>query len=325
MTHQVSDRCCCVGRGFLLGLAASVAIIVGCGSPRTGPTRPDLSNRKLRATTTTSIVADLVRVVGGAHVDVEELMRPGVDPHLYKPSAGDVARLRHADVIFYNGLHLEGKMTDVFEEMRRRVRTVAVGDAIPQAELRAAEGYEGAHDPHIWFDVSLWAKTVPLIADTLADLDPVHAADFRDNAERYQSELLALHDEVKAKVAKVPTDRRVLITGHDAFYYFGRAYGFEVRGLQGVSTASEPGTRDRTELAKFLAERRIPAIFGETSVPDKGVRSVQETAERDFGWKVRFVGEKLFSDSLGDRNSPAGTYTGMVRHNIETIVRELSQ
>jgi manganese/zinc/iron transport system substrate-binding protein len=305
------------GLGFTL-----LAVAVGCTSSN-NPGRSDLSNRKIRAVTTTGMITDIVRIVGGDRVDVTGLMGAGVDPHLYKASEGDVTRMAGADVIFYNGLHLEGQMSDVFERMQNRVRTVAVTSRLdPQRDVRPAPpGYEGTHDPHAWFDVTLWMKAVELVRDTLAELDPSHADMYAANSRPYLQELAQLHEYVKSQAGRVPEKQRVLITAHDAFYYFGRAYGFQVRGLQGVSTASEAGTADVQELARFIVERRVPAIFVESSVPRRNIEAVQE-AVRARGFNVKTGGE-LFSDALGDPGTPEGTYAGMVRHNIDTIVKAL--
>ncbi len=299
-----------------------LTLTVGCGVSG-GPGRLDLTNRKIRVVTTIGMITDIVEQVGGDRVEVTGLMGPGVDPHLYKASEGDVGRMAAADVIFYNGLHLEGQMGDVFERMGRRVRTVAVSARLdPTREVRPAPpGYEGSHDPHIWFDVTLWMKAVEYVRDTLAEMDPTHAGVYAGNAQKYLAQLAQLHDYVKAQAARVPEKQRVLITAHDAFFYFGRAYGFEVRGLQGVSTAAEAGTADVRELARFIVQRRLPALFVESSVPQRNIQAVQE-AVRAEGFTVRTGGE-LFSDALGNRGTPEGTYIGMVRHNIDTIVQAL--
>jgi manganese/zinc/iron transport system substrate-binding protein len=291
-----------------------VLIAVAAGCTQTGS---DL------VVTTTGMITDLVQNVGGGRVEVDGLMGPGVDPHLYKASAGDERRMRQADLIIYNGLHLEGKMGDVFEQMRGRVKTAAVTDGLdPQRDLRTAPpGFEGTHDPHVWFDVTLWMKAAAKVRDTLAEMDPDHADVYQANAEKYLAELADLHAYVKAQAERVPPEKRVLITAHDAFYYFGRAYGFEVRGLQGVSTAAEPGAADVKELADFIAERRIPAIFVEDSVPEQTIKSVRD-AVRARGFQVE-IGGKLYSDSMGSPGTPDGTYVGMVRHNIDTIVGAL--
>jgi manganese/zinc/iron transport system substrate-binding protein len=302
----------------ILPLAAVLPIaFAGCSSP-SNSTSP-------LVVATTGMIADAARIVGGRHVTVHCLMGPGVDPHQYKASAGDLQRMQSAKLVLYNGLHLEGKMADIFEEMGKRTKTVAVTHLMdPHRDLRpAAAGYEGTHDPHVWFDVSLWMKAVEAVRDALGEMDPAHAADFKANADAYLKELASLHEEVKRKAATVLADRRVLVTAHDAFYYFGRAYGFEVRGLQGISTASEPSTRDVQDLARLIGTRKIPAIFGETSVPDRNIQAVVDAVRTGYGFDVRFVGEKLFSDALGNPDTPAGTYAGMVRHNIDTIVGAL--
>ena len=286
--------------------------------------RPELSNRKARVVVTTTMIADMVKNVGGPHVEVTPLMNAGVDPHQYKPSAGDARKMQDADLVVYNGLHLEGKMSDVFEEISSRMRVVAVASALDESELRVGtEGFDGTHDPHIWFDVSLWAKTINTVRDALIDLDPAHTADYKANAERYHKDLMNLHEEVKAKLKEIPKDHRVLITAHDAFYYFGRAYDFEVRGLQGISTDSEPSTRDVRELAEFIAKRRVPTIFGETSVPDRNIEAVRQAVKKSSNFDVKFLGGTLFSDSLDDAGKPGGTYIGMVRHNVNTIAGAL--
>jgi manganese/zinc/iron transport system substrate-binding protein len=271
------------------------------------------------------MIADLVRQLGGSHVEVTQMMQAGVDPHSYRASAGDVQKMQQADIVFHNGLHLEGKMSDVFEQMAQRVRTVAVTrDLSPATDLRKAEeGYEGTHDPHVWFSVRLWSKVAETVCNALCDLDPAHAAEFRQNTSAYQKQLTALDEEVRVKAQLVPESRRKLVTAHDAFYYFGQAYGFEVRGLQGVSTNDEPNTRRVQELARYIAENKIPAIFGESSVPDRSIEAVQQASKK--GWKhdVRLLGGELFSDSLDDADKPAGTYIGMIRHNVDTIVNAL--
>lgn len=301
-----------------LGAWLGVFLLHGCGSEADVP----IHERPVRVVTTTGMITDLVENLGGERVQVVGLMGPGVDPHLYKASEGDVLRLATADVIFYNGLHLEGRMTRVFERMQRRVRTAAVADGIPTDELLDWDEGEGSHDPHVWFDVRLWMHAAITVRDTLLDLDPKHADVYRTNAERYLEQLAELHRYVKRRAEEVPESQRVLITAHDAFHYFGRAYGFEVRGLQGISTAAEAGTADVQELANLIARRRIAALFVESSVPVRNIEAVQE-AVRARGFRVG-VGGELFSDAMGDPGTPEGTYLGMVRHNIDTIVSALT-
>jgi manganese/zinc/iron transport system substrate-binding protein len=270
---------------------------------------------------TTGMVGDVVRRVGGERVRVSALMGPGVDPHMYRASEGDVRRIFRAELIFYNGLHLEARMGEVIAHMDGRVRTRAVAEAIPRERLLRPPEFEGAYDPHVWFDVSLWMETVEVVRDALVAHDPEHTEAYRARAAEYLLELRELHAYVLAQAARVPSERRVLITAHDAFNYFGRAYGFEVRGLQGISTATEAGTADVQGLAAFIASRRIPAIFIESSVPPRAVEAVQ-AAVRSRGFHVEIGGE-LYSDALGRAGSGTGTYAGMVRHNIDTIVGAL--
>jgi manganese/zinc/iron transport system substrate-binding protein len=248
-------------------------------------------------------------------------MGPGVDPHLYKASEGDVQRLAEADVVFYNGLHLEAKLTDVFVKMGRHVRAVPVTRDIPRERLIYPPGEDETPDPHVWFDVQLWKLAVHTIRDVLCEADPGTSAVFIQNASRYLSELDALDAWVRSEIECIPKEQKLLITAHDAFNYFGKAYGIEVRGLQGISTTAEAGTADVEKLARLIAERRIRAIFVETSVPVRTIQAIQQTV-RALGWNVEIGGE-LFSDALGSPGTLAESYVGMVRYNVETIVRAL--
>jgi manganese/zinc/iron transport system substrate-binding protein len=304
-------------------VTALLAVVVagGCG-PVAETVLPDLSDKELiKAVATVGMVADTVANVGGERVDVKALMGPGVDPHVYKASEGDVRRLEAADIIFYAGLHLEAKMADVLERIGDRRRTQAVTDAVPRSALLQPAEFEGNYDPHLWFDVALWRSVVEQVRDTLGEADPAHAAEYRRNAGDYDAALRELHAYVGQQTSRVDQQRRVLITAHDAFNYFGRAYGFEVRGLQGISTVAEAGTRDVQKLAEFIAEREIPAVFVESSVSPRTIRAVQE-AVRARGFDVR-IGGSLFSDAMGTKSTPEGTYIGMVRHNVDTIVSAL--
>lgn len=303
---------------FALTLGFVAAGLAGCSS--------DKGQKKetgaMDVVATTGMIADTARVVGGDHVKVTGLMGPGVDPHLYKASAGDVATLSRADIILYNGLHLEGKMSEVFEQMKKRgIRTVAVTDGIDRGVLISPPEFGGNYDPHVWFDVSLWMSAVGGVRDGLVEADPENAAAYRANAEAYLAELKELDEYVRMKAEQVPESKRVLITAHDAFNYFGRAYGFQVKGLQGISTESEAGTADVQALAAFIVERKIPAIFVETSIPPKYIEAVKAAAE-SRGFNVK-VGGSLYSDALGNPGSSAGTYAGMVRSNIDTITSAL--
>lgn len=273
----------------------------------------------MQVVATTGMVADLVRNVGGERVAVTQLMGAGVDPHLYKASPGDVSLLSRAHIIFYSGLHLEGKMADVFVRMARMKPTHAVTESIDDAAV--LETTDGAYDPHLWFDVSLWSQGVDVVRDALSAFDPAHAEEYERNAADYRQQLAELHDYAQTQLATVPKPQRVLVTAHDAFRYFGRAYGMEVRGIQGISTESEAGVKEINELVDFLAERKIKAVFVETSVSDRNVQALIEGA-RARGHQVTIGGE-LFSDAMGAEGTPEGTYAGMVRHNVDTMVNAL--
>lgn len=277
----------------------------------------------IRVTTTTGMIADLARNIGGERVEVTSLMGPGVDPHLYKPSAGDIRKLEDADVILYNGLELEGRMTDLLVKIARAGKpTIPVAEEIPEEELREPPRFQGKYDPHIWFDVTLWQHAAQRVMSALAEVDPESAALFQQNLDAYLAELDALNQYVHDALARIPEEQRVLITAHDAFGYFGDEYGIEVLGLQGMSTATEATAADIQAMAEMIAERQVPAIFVESSVPPATVEAVQ-AAVRDRGFDV-VIGGSLFSDAMGAAGTPEGTYLGMVRHNVDTIVGALA-
>ena len=307
-------------KGRLFWLIAVLLLVSGCQQVVAGDTG-DLGSRQIRVVSTVGMITDIVQIVGGDRVQVKGLMGPGIDPHGYKASEGNVIDLAGADVVFYNGLHLEAKMAEVFEKMGDRIKTVQVTRSIPEERLLSPPEFEGQHDPHVWFDVTLWMEAVKQVEKSLSEMDPEHAAGYRARAQAYQQELATLHAYALEQTARVPPEQRVLITAHDAFNYFGRAYSFEVRGLQGISTATEAGAGDVKALADFIVERRIPAIFVESSVPLRNVEALQ-AAVQARGFEVRIGGE-LFSDAMGDEGSVEGTYSGMVRHNLDTIVGAL--
>lgn len=274
----------------------------------------------IRVTATVGMVADAVANVGGDRVRVTTLMGPGIDPHLYKPSANDIDALGDTDIIFYGGLHLEGRMGELFEKIPRLgIPAIPVAEGIPEDRLLVLDG---APDPHVWFSVPLWQIAVDVVRDALVELVPDGAEEFEANTAAYQEELHVLDAYVRERTATVPEARRVLITAHDAFGYFGEEYGFEVRGIQGISTSTEAGAGDIRELADFITEREIPAIFVETSVPPATIEALQE-AVQSRGWDVAIGGE-LYSDAMGEEGTPEGTYVGMVEHNIDTIVAGLT-
>ncbi len=303
---------------FVLLLLLALLSLAACG---TSPASAQDDAGKIRVVTTIGQIADAAQIVGGEHVEVTGLMGPGIDPHLYVATESDVDLLRRADIIFYNGLFLEAQMTDVMEQLGRSKTVTAVAENVDPALLLPWASYDDQYDPHIWFDVQLWMKAVEAVRDTYTEFDPDHAADYEANAAAYLAELEELDAYVREQANRVPEAQRVLITAHDAFHYFGRAYNFEVRGLQGISTATEAGTADVRELTDFIVERQIPAIFIESSVPVRNVEALQAAAQAR-GFTVS-IGGQLFSDAMGDAGTPEGTYIGMVRHNIDTIVGAL--
>ncbi len=301
----------------LFNTAASVAVssflLGGCSNSASSPGYPT------KVVCTTGMVADLVKRVGGPHVKVGQLMGAGVDPHTYKAAPADMSQLDQAEIIFYSGLHLEGKMGDVFVRLARKKPTHPVSERIPESLVMDVG--EGHFDPHIWFDVSLWSEAVQVVADALAEFDPTRAADYRKNAEAYRAELAQLHDECKRELAMIPKERRVLVTAHDAFRYFGRAYDIEVKAIQGISTETEAAVKEINELVDLIVERKIKAVFVESSVSPRNVQALVEGC-KNRGHDV-VVGGELFSDAMGKDGTPEGTYPGMVRHNVKTIVNAL--
>jgi manganese/zinc/iron transport system substrate-binding protein len=279
----------------------------------------EIQGRPIRVVTTIGMIADLAKNIGGEMVEVTSLMGTGVDPHLYKASAGDVTLVSQADLILYNGLHLEAGMSGVLERLsdQKPNQVLAVTKNIDRLKLTAPPEFAGAYDPHVWFDVTLWTNVAETIRSALVKLMPSAEAHFQTRAKKYILQLEDLHIYVKEKATQIEASKRVLVTAHDAFGYFGQAYGFEVRGLQGISTATEAGTADVRNLAQFIADRKIPAIFVESSVPRQSIEAVQAAVQaRKF--EVQIGGE-LFSDAMGNPDTKEGTYIGMVQHNIDTI------
>ena len=291
--------------------------LVGC--ERAQPKRAAPVAAALHIVVTTNILGDTVRQIVPGAFAVEALMGPGIDPHLYRASAGDVRRLQQADAIIYNGLHLEGKMTDVLDGLRQQQRRVhAAAEALPEGRLHAVQG---GHDPHVWMDVSRWRMVSSALARKLAVWFPVQASAITQRATAWDARLAALDGEVRRILAPVPERRRVLITAHDAFEYFGEAYDFEVMGLMGISTLAEAGTNDVRRLADVIVERGIPAVFVESTISDRYLRALQENVTAR-GRTVR-IGGTLYADALGPPGEPAGTYIGMIRHNARTIAQAL--
>jgi manganese/zinc/iron transport system substrate-binding protein len=281
-------------------------------------------DQRIRVVCTTGQVGDMLTHIGGEHVEVRTLMGPGVDPHLYKATPGDIRLLKRATVIFYSGLHLEGRLADVLEKFSQRKPTFAVSDEIREHSpdrLRRAPEFAASYDPHLWFDVGLWADCADFAARKLIEVDPVHADDYRRNADAYVAELRALDEQTRRRLAEIPAEQRVLVTAHDAFGYFGRAYDVEVHGLQGISTADEADLGAINELVQMLVARHVKAVFIETSVPSKNIRSLIQGCDA-AGHELALGGE-LYSDAMGPAGTPEGSYIGMIRYNVDQIVGAL--
>lgn len=293
---------------------AAILILVGCSTKK--------ENDKPVVVTTISQIADAVSVIAGDRVEVKALMGPGVDPHLYKATQGDLSKLESADVIFYSGLHLEGKMLDVFEKMQENDKTVkAISESIEEEKLLGNEMDAKLYDPHVWFDIDIWKTAVHQITDTLSEKYPEYKNEFSENEAIYFKELDDLSTYAKQRIDEIPLNQRVLVTAHDAFNYFGRSLNIEVRGLQGLSTESEYGLKDVRDVVDFLVGNNIKAVFIESSVSDKAMKAVIDGA-KEKGQNVKIGGE-LYSDAMGKEGTEQGTYIGMYKHNVDTIVNSL--
>lgn len=298
--------------GVLVGL---MLLAGGCG----GGAARQTGGGKLQVLATTTVVADLVRQIGGDRVDVACLMAAGIDPHSYKPTPRDADRLATADLVAANGLELEGRLAEMLRRLGRTRHVVAVAEAIPETKLLPAGG--GQYDPHVWFDPGLWRMGAAALAEALARADPAGAEEYRGRASAYAERLAAVDDRIRRRIETIPADRRVLVTAHDAFRYFGRAYGIDVVGVQGTSTESEAGLADINRLVDLVVSRRLPAVFVETSVSDRSVAALREGAAaqgHDVG-----LGGTLHSDSLGGPGSGAETLESALESNVETIVAAL--
>jgi manganese/zinc/iron transport system substrate-binding protein len=303
----------------LIGMIAVLMgglILSGCGAAVS-----ETSDNKVIVTTTIGQIGDAVKNIGGEHVKVHSLMGPGVDPHLYKAKQSDIGKLQEADIIFYSGLHLEGKMLEIFEKMNEEKPTYAISDSIPKDKLRKDAADNTAMDPHVWFDIDLWKIALEQVRDGLIEKDPAHKEDYIRNTKKYFSELDELKTYADKEMKKIPEEQRVLVTAHDAFNYFGAKYDLQVKGLQGLSTDAEYGLGDVQSLVNTLVDRNIKAVFVESSISEKSINAVIAGAE-DKGHEVSIGGE-LFSDAMGKDGTDEGTYIGMYRHNVDTIVDAL--
>lgn len=300
---------------ILTSLLLAIFVLSACETENTG-------DGKIKVVTTVGMLADAVENVGGDLVEVQALMGPGVDPHLYKASAGDIGVLENADVVLYVGLHLEGKMTEVFESLAEKQNVVAVGEVLPKSELLPADpSVGGTYDPHVWFDVDLWSNIVPEVERVLSESDPENALVYETNAFDYMQRLEELDEWAGAQIQAIPEKSRLLVTAHDAFGYFGRAYDIEVHGIQGISTSSDYGLKDLENLINLIVERQVKAIFVESSVPRNSIESLEEGVRAE-GWDV-VIGGQLFSDAMGQPGTNEDNYVGMVEYNVITIVNAL--
>jgi len=270
---------------------------------------------------TTSIIADIVKNIGQEYIEVVVLMGPGVDPHLYKPVESDILKIATADIIFYNGLHLEAKMTDLFEYLKKQQITVAVTQDIPTEKLLSIDDYDNVYDPHVWFDISLWIDAVETIYQTLIEQSPEHQKFYKKNKDEYVHKLENLLITTQSMMQIIPKEKRILITAHDAFSYFGRLYDCKVIALQGISTESSPGVYDLQKIIHLICQNNIPAIFIESSIPVKNIMAIQEGVTSCN--KHVALGGELYSDALGQEGSSATTYIDMIMHNVTTIANAL--
>lgn len=299
----------------LLYLLTFIFLFVACQK------NAETDTQKLKIVTTTGMIADLIQNIVGENAEVEALMGAGVDPHLYKATQSDLAKLRQADIIFYNGLHLEGKMAEVLEKFSKRKKIVALGERLPKNLIMQLDENTEVYDPHIWFDVSLWQQVLEIASEELINLDRENTQFYVANTQKYKKKLQVLHQELRENLASIPKKRRVLITAHDAFGYFGKAYNIKVKALQGISTLSEFGLRDISDLVNFIVKQKIKAVFVESSIPKKSLEAVVKGClERKHQVKI---GGMLYSDAMGETDTPTGTYLGMVKANMETIVKSL--
>lgn len=299
-----------------IALLFVILLAVSCGE------KAKNENGKLKVVTTTTMITDLIKNIGGDKLEVKGLMGAGVDPHLYKASEGDVSKLFNADIVIYNGLHLEGKLEEVFEKMKHQnKKTIVVSDVINKKNLINSELFASNYDPHIWFDLNNWTKITSYVAEKLAKIDAKNAPFYQQNAKEYLEKLVALNKEVESKINELPIEERILVTAHDAFNYFGRQHQFNVVGLQGLSTATEAGVQDVQKITKFIIENKVKAIFVESSVPKRTIEALQE-AVKSKGQEV-VIGGTLYSDALGNAGTEEGTYIGMYKANVNTIVNAL--
>jgi manganese/zinc/iron transport system substrate-binding protein len=300
------------------GIIGTCLWLLHCQKPYCNSKNPT----KLTVVCTTSILADAARAIGGNHCNFTTLMGPGVEPHIYRARERDAHALASADIIFYHGLHLEGKMATILHGMEPYTKACAVADTLPSERLLRMPDAITTYDPHIWFDIPLWMEVVRTMSHIFLQKDPIHAVDYKRNTQHYLDQLQSLHTYIIQRIDTIAPAQRILVTAHDAFGYLGKTYGLTVIGLQGINTDAQASTYDIQKLVEFIINHRIPAIFVESSIPHRTLEAVQH-ALQVRGWHIT-IDPELYSDALGSPDSDAGTYIGMVKHNIDAITRGLT-
>ena len=284
-------------------------------------TSATIAAAQLTVVATTGMIADTARQIGGDHVQVRALMGPGVDPHAFRQTRSDIVAMTRADLILWHGLYLEAQMEDVLQDLASKVPVVAVGDAVPMDARVAHDDYQNRFDPHVWMDVALWSECVAYVAQELGTLDASSSEDYQGRAVAYRKQLAELDSYIKEVIGTVPAEQRYLVTAHDAFGYFAEAYDIEVKAIQGISTDSQAAISDINSQVDFIVEKKVPAIFVESSVSPKNIEAVIEGCS-SRGWTLK-VGAELYSDAMGEPGTYEGTYIGMMDHNATKIARAL--
>jgi manganese/zinc/iron transport system substrate-binding protein len=314
------ERAKTIIRLFILGICMTV-VLIGCSTTTSEPNKKDSTKKTIQVVTTIAQIGEPIQIIGGDRVEVTSLMGPGVDPHLYQATQGDITTLQNADIIFYSGLHLEGNLGEIFDKLKETKPVFAIGESIDESRLLKDEG--GAIDPHIWFDLDLWKIALESATDELKELSPENANYFEENKQDYFAKIDELKAEATKKMSSIPVEQRVLVTAHDAFGYFGRMYDIEVVGLQGLSTEDEVGISDIQSTVDLLIEKKVPSVFVESSINQNSIKAVIEGAAKK-GLKVSLGGE-LFSDAMGQAGTEEGTYLGMYLHNVNTVYDNLNR
>lgn len=304
-------------------LITGIVVLIACQSTENGNEQEnqEKTEKPIEVVTTIAQIGEPLQIIGGNKINVVSLMGPGVDPHLYEATQGDINKLEKAEIIFYNGLNLEGNMGEIFSKMKEKKETFAIAELIDKEKLLTDE--EGVYDPHIWFDLDLWKEALNNATKKLKEYSPKNSDYFEENKNKYFNEIDTLKQEAKEKLASIPKEKRILVTAHDAFGYFGRMYDIEVVGLQGLSTEDEVGLSDIQSTIDLIIEKQVPSVFIESSVNQNSINAVIEGTAK-AGLQIKLGGE-LFSDAMGEEGTVEGTYLGMYRHNVNTIYEGLTR